>query len=40
VARKMAWERLVSLVYIGIAVLFFMPQGGHVDAPAVATGAV
>lgn len=28
VARKTAWERLVSLVYIAVAVLFFMPQGG------------
>ena len=33
VARKMAWERLVSLVYIGIAVLFFMPQGATLMPP-------
>jgi uncharacterized protein YjeT (DUF2065 family) len=28
VARKTLWERLVSLGYIGLAVLFFMPQEG------------
>lgn len=27
-ARKTVWERLISLVYIALAVLFFMPQGG------------